>query len=229
MTTLTADRPAVAATTERADRALALRRALLIAAPVLGGLFCIVGAVADPASGIAGDKMVKIYIDHPDALQWKSTAFHWAYALWIGTALMVAPLVRGRGAWLATIGAVLGFIGMTTLPGMLVSDWFEAGIGHFYGLQGVKQVEDHIMSTMWGVKGFVLPGLPTLALALPLAAAALWRARRVRWWSFAATVAAFVVFLASNVTWWGTVLTTVFLTVFAVSLFHATKETPAAG
>ena len=38
------------------------------------------GAVADPAGGISGTKMNKVYIDHPDALQWKSTGYHWAYA-----------------------------------------------------------------------------------------------------------------------------------------------------
>ena len=216
-------------TAARADatpgaRALAVRRVLLVASPVLAGLFCVVGAVADPASGLSGDKMTRIYIDNPDPLQWKSTGYHWAYAFWIGTALMVAPLVKGRGAWLATIAAVIGFAGMVTLPGMLISDWYQAAIGHHYGLEGVKQVEDQMFTTMWGLKGFMVAGLPGLALALPLAAAALWRARLVRWWSFAATVAAFVVFMVSQATWWGAALTALFLTVFAASLVGATRR-----
>lgn len=209
----------------RGSRALAVRRALLVASPVLAGLFLVLGALADPASGLSGDKMTRIYIDNPDPLQWKSTGYHWAYAFWIGTALMVAPLVRGRGAWLATVAAVVGFAGMVTLPGMLMSDWYQAGIGHAYGLQGVKQVEDHMISTMWGIKGFMVVGIPALALALPLAAAGLWRAGVVRWWSFAATVAAFVTFMVSQATWWGAALTAVLLTVFAVSLAGATRET----
>ena len=207
------------------SRALAVRRALLVASPVLAGLFCLLGAIADPASGVGGDKMTRIYIDNPDPLQWKSTGYHWAYALWIGTALMVAPLVRGRGAWLATIAAVIGFAGMVTLPGMLISDWYQAAIGHAYGAEGVKQVEDHMITTMWGLKGFMVAGFPGLALALPLAAAALWRARLVRWWSFAATVAAFLAFMVSEATWWGAVLTAAFLTVFAVSLVGVTRRT----
>ena len=215
-------------TAARADaapgsRALAVRRALLVASPVLAGLFCVVGAVADPASGLSGDKMTRIYIDNPDPLQWKSTGYHWAYAFWIGTALMVAPLVRGRGAWLATIAAVIGFAGMVTLPGMLISDWYQAGIGHHYGLEGVKQVEDQMFTTMWGLKGFMVAGFPGLAFALPLAAAGLWRARLVRWWSFAATVAAFVAFMVSQASWWGAALIAVLLTVFAVSLAGATR------
>lgn len=208
----------------RGSRAVAVRRALLVASPVLAGLFCLLGAIADPAAGLSGSKMTKIYIENPDPLQWKSTGYHWAYAFWIGTALMVAPLVRGRGAWLATIAAVIGFAGMVTLPGMLISDWYQAGIGHFYGQQGVQQVEDQMIGTMWGLKGFMVFGIPGLALALPLAAAGLWRARLVRWWSFAATVAAFLVFMVSQATWWGAALSTVFLTVFAVSLVGATRE-----
>ncbi len=211
--------------TTHGSRALAVRRALLVASPVLAGLFCIVGAVADPAGGISGDRMSQIYIDNPDPLQWKSTGYHWAYAFWIGTALMVAPLVRGRGVWLATIAALVGFAGMVTLPGMLISDWYVAAIGHHYGLDGVKQVEDQMFTTMWGLKGFMVAGFPGLAFALPLAAAGLWRARLVRWWSFAATVAAFVAFMVSEATWWGAALTAVFLTVFAVSLAGATRRT----
>ncbi len=216
---------ATGSATTHGSRALAVRRALLVASPVLAGLFCIVGAVADPAGGISGDRMSQIYIDNPDPLQWKSTGYHWAYAFWIGTALMVAPLVRGRGVWLATIAALVGFAGMVTLPGMLISDWYVAAIGHHYGLDGVKQVEDQMFTTMWGLKGFMVAGFPGLAFALPLAAAGLWRARLVRWWSFAATVAAFVAFMVSEATWWGATLTAVFLTVFAVSLAGATRRT----
>ena len=169
--------------------------------------------------------MTRIYIDNPDPLQWKSTGYHWGYAFWIGTALMVAPLVKGRGAWLATIAAVIGFAGMVTLPGMLISDWYQAAIGHAYGAAGVERVEDHMISTMWGLKGFMVTGFPGLAFALPLAAAGLWRARLVRWWSFAAVVAAFVVFMMSMATWWGAALTAVCLAVFAFSLVGATRPT----
>ena len=220
--------PTTRAAAPARSRALTVRRALLVASPVLGGLFCIVGAIADPAAGISGAKMTQIYIHHADALQWKSTGYHWAYAFWIGTALMVTPLVRGRGAWLATIAAVVGFAGMVTLPGMLLSDWYEAGIGHYHGLAGVQQVEDHMIGTMWGLKGFMAAGMPGLAFGLPLAAAGLWRAGLVRWWAFAATVAAFVVFMVSQATWWGASLTTVCLTVFAVALAQATRSTTTA-
>ena len=47
---------------------------------MLAGGFLVLGAAADPAAGIAGEKMLEIYIDNPGPLQWKSTGYHWAYA-----------------------------------------------------------------------------------------------------------------------------------------------------
>jgi hypothetical protein len=209
--------------TTQASKALAVRRGLLIAMPVLAGAFLVLGAAADPASGIAGAKMNEIYINHPDALQWKSTGYHWAYAFMIAPAMLLAAYVRGRGAWLANIAAVIGFLGATTLPGMLMSDWYVAGIGHFYGLEGTQAVEDHMFNTMWGIKGFIIPGMLGFVLSLPLATIALWRARLVRWWAFAAVLGAYVAFFASEARVWGTLISLVLLCVFAFAVAKATR------
>ena len=208
----------------KTSKALAVRRGLLVAMPVLAGVFLVVGAVADPAAGISGAKMNEIYIDNPDALQWKSTGYHWAYAFLIAPAMLLASYVRGRGAWIANVAAVLGFLGATTLPGMLMSDWYVAGIGHFYGLEGTTAVEDHMFATMWGIKGFIVPGMLGCALALPLATIALWRARLVRWWAFGAVLGAYAAFMVSGARPWGTLISLALLTVFAVAIAKATKE-----
>jgi hypothetical protein len=205
------------------SKALQVRRGLIVAMPVLAGIFLVVGAAADPAAGIAGARMNEIYIDNPDALQWKSTGYHWAYALMITPAMLLAGYVRGRGAWIANIAAVIGFLGATTLPGMLMSDWYVAGIGHFYGLEGVQSVEDHMFATMWGVKGFVIPGMVGFMLALPLATIALWRARLVRWWAFAAVLGAYAAFLVSGARVWGAAISLVLLCVFAFAIARASS------
>ena len=78
-TTLTSDlETATRTAANHGSRAVAVRRALLIVCPVLAGLFCVLGAIADPAAGISGSKMTEVYIKHSDALQWKSTGYHWA-------------------------------------------------------------------------------------------------------------------------------------------------------
>lgn len=216
--------PSITSTsTRRTSRAVAVRRGFLIASPVLAGLFAVVGAYADPAAGISGSRMFEIYAANPEPLQFKSLGFHWAYAFWIAPALLVAGYVKGRGAWLANVAALIGFAGMTTLPGLLFADWYDSAIGQVYGVEGVNAVQDRMTETMWGVLPFTLPGILGLLIALPLATAALWRGGVVRWWAFVAVLAGTAAFMLSNVMWWGCAITTGCFTVFAVALARGTR------
>jgi hypothetical protein len=212
--------------TTKRSTALAVRRAFLIASPVLAGVFLTVGAVADPAAGISGDRMLEIYGDNPDPLQFKSLGYHWAYAFWIVPAMLIAPLVRGRGAWLATITAFLGFVGVSTMPGLLLVDWFDSAVVATQGLEGHAAVTE-AMAGMWGVPVFIVPGIVALFLALPMTMVTLWRAGLARWWGLAAALGAIAAFVGSNATWPGTVAATVFLGV--VSLAFARATDPARG
>jgi hypothetical protein len=210
-------------TIHRPSRALAARRGFLIASPVLAGLFLLVGAIADPASGISGTRMFEIYADNPGPLQFKSLGYKWAYAFWIAPALLAVPYVRARGSALATLAGFVGFGGLTTMPGLLLVDWYDSAIGQLYGVEGVTAVQDRMTDTMWGVQPFLLPGMVGLFLGLPLITAALWRARLARWWALAASVAAMVAFMVSAATWWGAAIAAVFLAVVAVALAKATR------
>src|SRR5918999_841609 len=89
---------------------LSLRRWFLIAAPILAGLFAILGAAADPAVGEDGRVLYEKYAANPDPLQWKSLGFHWAYAFWTMTAFVLAAVVRARGVWLANVALVVAFV-----------------------------------------------------------------------------------------------------------------------
>jgi hypothetical protein len=188
---------------------------------VLAGVFLTVGAVADPAAGVSGDQMLEVYGENPGPLQLKSLGYHWAYAFWIVPAMLIAPLVRGRGAWLATITAFVGFVGVSTMPGLLLSDWFDSAVVAAHGLEGHQAMTD-AMDGMWGIPIFLVPGLVGLFLALPLTMATLWRAGLARWWGLAAAVGALAAFMASNATWPGTVVATAFLAAVSVALARAT-------
>jgi hypothetical protein len=229
MTTLTASPDPVQETAHpRRSPALSVRRGFLIASPVLAGLFAIVGAAADPAAGISGTRLFAIYTDNPEALQFKSLGLHWSYAFWIVPAFMAAAYVRARGAWLANIAALLGFVGMTTLPGLLFLDWYDSAIGQVHGgAEAVVAVQDRMSETMWAIPWFTTPGILGLMLALPLATIALWRGGVVRWWAFVAVLAGQAAFMFSNVMWWGCVITTVCFTVFAVALERGTRGSDA--
>jgi hypothetical protein len=207
----------------RGTSALAARRWFLVASPVLAGLFAVLGAYADPAAGSEGATLWRLYADNPEPLQLKSLGLHWSYAFWMIPAILVAPYVRGRGAWLANVTAFVGFVGVTTLPGLLFSDWYDSAVGQAYGVEGNEAVNE-IMNGMWGVPVFTLPGVLGLVLALPLTAITLWRAGLVRWWAFAAVLAGFLAFTLSMVTWWGCAITTVCFTVFSVALARATAD-----
>jgi hypothetical protein len=205
----------------RPSRALAARRGFLVAAPVLAGLFATVGAVADPAAGISGDAMLEIYFANPDRLQLKSLGYHWSYAFWIVPAMLIVPLVRRRGAWLATISGLIGFLGVATMPGLLLSDWFDSAIGAAHGLEGHHAVT-RAMEGMWGIPVFTAPGIVALLLALPLATLTLWRAGLARWWGLAAATGAIGAFMLSNSTWPGTIVATLFLGVVSLAFWKAT-------
>lgn len=211
----------------RASTALAARRWFLVACPVLAGLLAVVGAAADPAPGISGEKLYALYAAEPERLQWKSLALHWSYAFWIAPALLVAAYVRGRGAWLANVSAVVGFAGLTTLPGMLSIDWFDSALAQLYGAEGAAAVHELVEETMWGLPWFVTPGLLGLLLALPLTALTLWRAGLARWWALVPVLAGFAAFALSNVTWWGCAVTTVCFAGFSWVLHRATAPQPA--
>ncbi len=204
------------------SRALAARRGFLIASPVLAGVFAVVGAWADPAPGLNGVELSGLYAANPEALQFKSLGLHWAYAFWIAPALLAAAHVRGKGAWIANVAALLGFAGMTTLPGLLFLDWYDSAVGQLYGPDAVVAVQEHMTETMWGVAAFTIPGMLGFLLALPLATVALWRGGVVRWWAIVAVVAGYVSFTVSNVSWWGCVITTLCFAVLALELARGT-------
>ncbi len=205
----------------RLSAGLMVRRWFLVASPVLAGLFAVLGASADPAVGQDGVVLWKAYAENPEPLQFKSFGFHWAYSFWMVPTLLIAGLVRSRGVWLANAAALIGFVGLSTLPGLLFVDFYDSAIGQVAGVETTAQVAE-TMEGMWGVPAIVTPGIFGFVVGLPLAAVAAWRAGLVRWWGPLAVIAGFLAFGLSSVAVWGTVLTTVFFTVFAYELARGT-------
>ncbi|WP_084104369.1 hypothetical protein [Demequina sp. NBRC 110056] len=208
---------------EPAPLAVQLRRWTLIAMPVLAGILCTVATLADPAPGATGAELNEAYTDGMAALQIKSFAFHWGYALWVAPALLIASTIIGRGRVIANIAAVLAFCTLTTLPGMLMVDWIQSAIGQLYGPEAIDEVFTVVSDQAWAFPLLQMPAMLGLFLAVPLAMVALWRAGRARWWAPAAALAAFVAFMASSATWPGTLAATAFLTVVGVALERATR------
>ena len=119
------------------------RRWFLILAPTLAGLLAIAGAVADPHTG-DGAAMYGAYAADPDSLQVKALAYHVSYVLWAAAALLLAGLVRRRGSWIANVAGVLALLGISTMPGFVLADFYDSSIGQAFGVDGALQVEDRM-------------------------------------------------------------------------------------
>ena len=223
ITTTSADLVEARATTT-SSRSEALRRGFFVASPILAGILLLIATIADPGAGSTGQEMNQAYTDNPGALQWHSLTLHWSYAFSGVTAFMAAAYVKGRGSVLANIGAIAGFVGMTTLPGILAVDWYDSSIGQVYGVDAISSLHDHMDKQLWALPFFAAPGILGLLLCMPIAAAALWRGGVVRWWSFAAALVGTATFIASGVTVWGVSLTAVLFTILGVGLARGTRS-----
>lgn len=206
--------------------ARAARRWFLVLAPVLAGLLAIGGALADPAVDLDGEAMYRIYAEQPGPLQWKSLLYHFSYAVWGLAALMLAGVVRRRGSWLANIAGVLAFLGISTLPGFLMVDFYDSAIGQEFGAEGTVAV-NQLMEPMWGLQVMVVSGMAGFLLCLPVAALAAWRAGLLRWWGALAPIAGIaggLFAVGANVPGWALVTAG-----FAVLSVGLARMDPAAG
>ena len=161
--------------------ALKLRRYAVIAAPVVAALLIGAGFFLDPAIEKSGREMAKEYAAHPGREQLSALAFHFAFALLAIPAVALIVAVRDRGAWLANVAAFFAFLGMTTLPGFLVTDFFDIAIYGELGGDAWQTVNDRVEelagSTVMGLSGFL-----GFMLTLPVALLGAWRARLLPWW-----------------------------------------------
>lgn len=198
--------------------ARAARRWFLIAAPVLAGLLAILGAATDPAAGEDGRVLYEAYAADPDRLQFKAFGYHFSYAFWGFAALLVAGLVRRRGSWLANVAGVLVFLGVTTMPGFILADFYDSAIAQVFGADAAVQVNER-MEGMWALIMLASTGGIGFLLALPLAALAAWRAGVLSWWGALAPTAGIIggfIVVGANVP--GAVVLTAGFAVLSVAL-----------
>lgn len=204
--------------------AVASRRWTLVVLPTLAGLLAIGGAVADPAVDLDGEAMYRIYASEPGPLQWKALLYHFAYATWGLAALMLVSAVRRRGGWLANVAGLLAFLGISTLPGFLIVDFYDSAIGQEFGVDGTMAVE-RAMAPMWGLEVMALTGTVGFLLCLPVAVLAAWRAGVLRWWGALAPIAGLAIglfLIGANVLGWAVM--TAGYAVLSVGLARGTRS-----
>lgn len=201
----------------RLPSALAARRWTVVLAPVLAGILATVGSLADPAAGKDGRELIAAYADEPERVQIKALGYHFAYALWVPMVFGLVALVRGRGGWLGNTAAVLGFLGVTTMPGFILVDFMDSAAGQTVGIDAATRIGE-TAEGMWALAVMGASGALGFILSLPLAATAAWRAGLLPWWAPVAVVVGLLSFAVSSATWPGTAGMTVAFAAFAVAL-----------
>jgi hypothetical protein len=197
-----------------------VRRVALAAAPLLGGLACAVGAFADPDPSALGFELVEVYTANWDAVQLKSAAYHYGYMFIGATAIGLAALVRsGRGVALALVAGALAILGISTLPGMLIADFYASAGGQLVGPEQMREIEVESQGG-WGAGAIVGPGMLGFALSLPLAALAAVRAGLLRWWAPLLVLAGIASFALGAATPLGNVMMTVWFALLGLAILR---------
>jgi hypothetical protein len=207
--------------------AIAVRRWAIAIAPALAGILTVVGTMTDPLPPGEGRELVEAYAENPGPLNIKALSYHFAYALWLAVVFPLVGLVRGRGSWLANIAGLLAFLGISTIPGFLVTDFIDSALGQTVGADAAVRVSE-VAQGFWAFPVMAVPGFAGLMLALPLATIAAWRAGVLVWWGAAAAVAGIAAFAVFGAMLLGNSILAVAFLVFSVALARLKYEPAAA-
>lgn len=161
--------------------ALAARRYAIIVAPLLAALLIVAGFFLDPAIDESGRELAEEYAANPGREQVSALAFHFAFALLAIPAVALIVATRGRGAWLANLAALFAVLGLTTLPGFLLTDFYDIAIYGELGGEAWDAVDDRIQE-LPGAAVMFITGFFGFLLALPTALLAAWRGGLLPWW-----------------------------------------------
>jgi hypothetical protein len=145
---------------------------------------CLVAAAAISVAGFAAtpwesEHTVRSYHDalaaHPDQSQVSAVLLHFGYLLFAPAAVGILALMAPRGGWLLRIGAVLAVLGMTTLPGLLITDAYDLALAQELpratGVMVSEAAGELPLSTILG-----LPAIAGTVLGLWVLSIGLWRA-----------------------------------------------------
>jgi len=173
--------------------ALSFRRIALVAAPLIAAPLIVAGVFLDPDIDASGRDLAEEYAANPGRTQLSALSFHFAFIMWAPIVFALVGIVRGRGAWLANIAAILATVGATTLPGFLLVDFYDIAIVDVVGGDSYDDITDRLEELPGATVLFVTGFLGHL-LSLPLALFAAWRAGLMALWVpvvfLAATIAA---------------------------------------
>jgi len=176
------------------NSALSFRRWAVILAAALSGILVLMSMFADPVPDADGRELIQGYAANEGRQGLHTNLIHYGFALFAPVAYAMVGLVRRRGVWIANVAGLLAVLGLSTLPGLVLTDYMLVGVEHVAGLDAASDAS----AATENLPGFTALGVPAIlasVLAVPVATLALWRAGLVRWWL---PVVAVATFLAPN-------------------------------
>jgi hypothetical protein len=163
------------------ESALSFRRWAVILAAGLSGVIVLISIVVEPGRDAEGSEIIRAYAGNPRAQGLHANLIHYGFALFVPVAYAMVGLVRRRGAWIANLAGLLAVLGLSTLPGLVLIDYFSVAVEHVAGFEAAVNAEDAV-EKLPGFAAVTVPALISSMLAVPVATLALWRARLVAWW-----------------------------------------------
>lgn len=161
--------------------ALSFRRLAAVWALVLSGTLIVFATFMDPAIDADGVELARAYAENPERIQFSAHGLRLAFALPIVPVFVLISMIRSRGAWLANVAGICAVLGMTTLPGLLVVDFYDLAIYGELGPQAWQAVTDRLEQLPGMIVLFLSAFIP-FVLALPIVLVASWRAGLMAWW-----------------------------------------------
>jgi hypothetical protein len=163
------------------DPALSFRRWAVILAAALSGVIVLISMLFDPAPDADGRELIQAYAANDRARGVHTNLIHYGFALFAPVAYAMVGLVRRRGAWIANLAGLLAVLGLSTLPGLVLIDYFSVAVEHVAGVEVAVNAQDAV-EKLPGFVAVTAPAFISSILAVPVATLALWRARLVAWW-----------------------------------------------
>lgn len=149
---------------------------------LLGGSLFLLGIVAtrwEESNDLAS------YLDslavNPAQSQAAAVLLHFSAACLAGALFGAASMVRGRGVALAHVALILGVLGATTMPGLLIIDFYDLAIAETMPRAEGVALEERVGSYP-GLFVIVLPAFLGMMLGMVLTMFALWRAGFLPLW-----------------------------------------------
>jgi hypothetical protein len=81
-----------------------------------------------------GRELIQGYAANKGRQGLHTNLIHYGFALFAPVAYAMVGLVRQRGAWIANLSGLFAVLGLSTLPGLVLLDYFSVGVEQVAGV-----------------------------------------------------------------------------------------------